>query len=124
MKKYRLTPTRSQLLSILQSTRSPISAEDILKQLPVNKTTVYRQLDKLVKQGLATPLLFSDRTTRYESASRDHHHHLICTRCRRVSEISIPENIENTAGSVAATQKFRIQFHRLEFFGLCADCQS
>jgi Fe2+ or Zn2+ uptake regulation protein len=123
MKKFRLTPTRSQLLKIFQSSSYPISAEQILKKIPVNKTTVYRQLETLANQGLIKPIVFSDRTTRYESSQLSHHHHLICTRCNQVTDIIIPENIETKAKSVASETKFRIQSHNLEFFGLCKNCQ-
>lgn len=124
MKKYRLTATRSQLLRILESSKSPISAEEILTRLSVNKTTVYRQLDSLVKQGIASPVTFTDRTTRYESAKLGHHHHLVCTKCQKVTDVCIPENIDQQVEPIAAAKKFRITFHQLEFFGLCADCQS
>ena len=123
MKKFRLTQTRSQLLKLLKNTSLPVSAEDILQKVPVNKTTVYRQLTSLVAQGLVKPVLFTDRTFRYESADRDHHHHLICTNCKKIIEISFPENVEESAKSTATTQKFKINSHYLEFFGLCQNCQ-
>jgi Fe2+ or Zn2+ uptake regulation protein len=124
MKKYRLTPTRSQLLRILRSSRVPVSADELRRQLSVNKTTVYRQLESLVAQGKITQIDLADRTSRYESAETAHHHHLVCLSCRRICDISFPENIATTVKSIADSRKFNIKFHRLEFFGLCADCRS
>ncbi|OGD10011.1 hypothetical protein A2397_01045 [Candidatus Amesbacteria bacterium RIFOXYB1_FULL_44_23] len=123
MNKYRLTQTRSQLLKLLKNTPLPVSAEDLLQKVPVNKTTIYRQLTSMVAQGLIKPVLFTDRTLRYESADRDHHHHLICTNCKKIIDISFPENIEQTAQTSASAQKFKINTHHLEFFGLCQNCQ-
>jgi Fur family ferric uptake transcriptional regulator len=124
MKKHRRTTARTNLLKILESAASPVCADEILKLLPVNKTTVYRQLQSLIDQGLAVPVNFSDRTIRYESIKAGHHHHLICTKCHWVSDVSIPENIESVIKPIAQNKKFRVRSHQLEFFGLCANCQS
>lgn len=124
MKKHRRTAARTNLLQILESAASPVCAEEILKILPVNKTTVYRQLQSLINQKLVIPVNFSDRTVRYESVKTGHHHHLVCTKCHWVSDVSIPENIENAVRPIARHKKFRISSHQLEFFGLCANCQT
>jgi Fe2+ or Zn2+ uptake regulation protein len=123
MKKHRLTVARSNLLKILESSPSPISADEILKLLPVNKTTVYRQLQSLINQELVIPVNFSDRTIRYESAKTGHHHHLICTKCHWISDVTIPENVENYIKPIATARKFSIKSHQLEFFGLCQGCK-
>jgi len=51
-----------------------------------------------------------------------HHHHLICTRCAGVVEIKecFPEEIEQR---IASQNGFATVTHRLEFFGVCPDCQ-
>jgi Fur family transcriptional regulator, ferric uptake regulator len=118
----RQTKTRKKLLALLTSARRPISVADLLSHLSVNKTTVYRQLDSLVKAGQVTEVRFSDRKVRYELASLPHHHHLVCTACDSVRDIDLPDDIESIASKFPNRDGFVIQNHYLEFFGLCAKC--
>ena len=120
----RQTKTRKQLLSLLNSSSLPYSVSDLLAHFKVNKTTIYRQLDSLVTNGLVQQVRFSDRKTRYELANLPHHHHLICTSCDSVQDIHFSENIESLAQVSASNKQFSITSHYLEFFGLCAKCQN
>jgi Fe2+ or Zn2+ uptake regulation protein len=55
------------------------------------------------------------------------HHHLTCTRCGRIEDLSFEisdnpfENIEKLLGNLT---KYGIFGHKLEFIGLCKSCQS
>ncbi len=119
----RQTATRKQLLDILKKTPGPISAEEILQRIPVNKTTIYRQLSSLHAAGLISDIRFADRKVRYE-LTRDHHHHLVCTNCNSVSDVVLPENLDTLASQSTSARNFLITSHYLEFFGLCHNCQS
>ena len=120
----RQTKTHKQILSLLSKSPTPLSVADLLSHLTVNKTTIYRQLESLVKSKLVQEVRFSDRKIRYELTSLPHHHHLICTVCDSVQDILFSENIESLAQLSASDKQFSITNHYLEFFGLCAKCQS
>jgi len=51
-----------------------------------------------------------------------HHHHLVCTRCAMVVELDecFPHEVER---KIAAENNFASVSHRLEFFGICPQCQ-
>ena len=84
--------------------------------------TVYRTMKLLVEAGIAHERRFEDSLTCYERADAEHHDHLICTACNKIIEFEDPE-IEERQEAVAAKYGFRISNHRLELYGLCAECQ-
>lgn len=124
----RITAARREILNILYRRQRPLSAKEFSaelkrKKLPVNKTTVYRQLSLLESCGIARPIRFADRTVRYEIAEDDHHHHLVCTRCRKIEKVSLPENLARQTEIIRQKKHFKVSQHSLEFYGLCQNCQ-
>jgi Fe2+ or Zn2+ uptake regulation protein len=123
----RETALRKAVVGILERNKEPISTQEILekltaKKLSANKTTVYRQLATLVEYGLVREIRLADRSVRYELGD-DHHHHLVCTNCHRVEDISFNEDLERQEAIIKRTKKFKVTHHALEFFGLCKKCQ-
>ncbi|TSC84917.1 MAG: Fe2+/Zn2+ uptake regulation protein [Parcubacteria group bacterium Gr01-1014_13] len=125
----RSTPVRKALLKILSKDQAPLSAFDILaklhaQKLLANKTTVYRQLDSLEKQGLIHTVRLSDRSVRYELAGKDdHHHHLVCVKCNDVKDVDFENHLSRQEKNIEKSKKFKILRHSMEFFGLCFNCQ-
>lgn len=124
----RFTKTRKALFQIFFGCEAPLSAQDILRELPksyraVNKTTVYRELERLQKIGVIGTVQLGGRRRYYELASRSHHHHLICLRCERVEDIDMNERVLLAQEErVKREKQFTILRHSLEFFGLCKMC--
>lgn len=124
----KITPARQEIISIISRSSGPISALDVLKLLSkknikVNKTTVYRELDFLLQQNIIQSVHFNDRTARYELRDLPHHHHLICTSCRRIEEIQVDHSLHEVEKRLEKRTKFKIDRHSLEFFGLCYECE-
>lgn len=120
----RQTSAHKQIITLLSQSLSPLSASDLLSHITANKTTIYRQLSTLVKNGLVQEIHFSDRKIRYELKNRPHHHHLVCTTCDFVSDISLPHQLEDQVQTLASKTNFKIANHYLEFFGQCTNCQT
>lgn len=124
----RLTKTRKALMEIFSQNEAPLSALDILRELKkarviVNKTTVYRELERLQAMNIVSRVELGDRKKYYELASREHHHHLICLQCECVEDVDMDENTLFTEGKKVSQEKgFTIVRHSLEFFGLCKKC--
>jgi Fur family ferric uptake transcriptional regulator len=122
------TRQRDEILRIFTAAGRHLSAEELY--LLVKKTdpaigyaTVYRTLKLLTEAGLAEERRFEDGFTRYEYRATDgHHDHLICTRCRKIIEFE-NERIEELQYDVAKKHRFLVQSHKLELYGLCAECQ-
>lgn len=126
--KYRITPARRKILEIFSRKTKPLSALKISSLLSddnisVNKTTIYRELDFLLKKGLVRELYINSGKKYYESSSLKHHHHLICSDCGSIEDVFLKNDIEKEEKRLESEKNFKISNHSLEFFGLCAGCQ-
>jgi len=90
----------------------------------VSVATVYRTMKLLSEAGLAHAQNFGDGQTRFEPAhGREHHDHLICTRCGDIVEFE-NDRIEQLQQVVARKHGFKVQSHKMELYGLCKKCQA
>lgn len=106
----------------------PLSVDGIIKKLGQkklypNKTTVYRELGVLVLGSFVKEIQIGTRSRMYEVASLGHHHHLVCTKCEMIEDVSIKNEMVVFEKNIIKKTSFRILDHSLEFFGLCAKCQ-
>ena len=111
------------------SAKQPLSATELIEALlrlglAVNKTTVYRELEKLLKKNEISEVDFGEGQKRYELTHGDHHHHAVCTECRAVVELEIEGRLGDILSMVTKQSGFRIEKHLIEFFGVCEACQS
>ena len=134
---YRITVGREAILDTFTRADRHLSAEDIYMKVraiysAVGLTTVYRTLEILVGLGLVLKFDFGDGRARYElaegSARRAHHHHLICSECKRVIDYTdfIDEEIEllhRTERGLSEKYGFTITNHLIQFYGLCDKCK-
>ncbi len=126
----RMTSTRKVFLEILFRGQKPLSAKEILNELwrakrEVNKTTVYREIESFEKIGIVRRIQLGERSTYYELALLDHHHHLVCLECDQIEDIDIDEHgLLKQEQKIITERHFRVIRHALEFFGLCRRCQA
>ena len=123
---FRMTPQREVLLRLLSQTRTHPTADELFRkvrrQLPsVSHATVYRNLQELVRARLIATLERAGGPIQYD-ANPDDHHHFVCTRCGRVTDIYLSEVEyaidEERSGMTAA----RIDRAELQLHGLCVAC--
>lgn len=91
----------------------------------IGKATIYRTLEMLVRSGLVEEYDFGEGFKRYkhlfgQTLVREH---LICTECGKVREIQTPE-LSRMQEEVARDNGFLPARHRLEIYGICAECQA
>ncbi|MCL4364466.1 transcriptional repressor [Patescibacteria group bacterium] len=117
----RRTQTRKKIFAAFNHFQKPISVLELYSFLhkQVDLTSIYRNLELMKKTGGIIEIDFGDGKKRYE-LPKNHHHHLICESCGAVKDLKInDESIFNKTKD----QGFLIKKHRLEFFGLCKNCQ-
>jgi len=123
------TKIRQFVLSALSESKYPLSSLELYnlvlaQNLECDRSTIYRQLDKLVKENLILELDLMDGKKRYEIKKQNHHHHLICNNCKKAICITLPENsLEQLIILPIMENGFTITSHILEFFGVCRDCK-
>ena len=121
---FRITPAREKLIEIFCRLHSPVSAADLTVKLDgsAHKTTLYRELQFLVKQKMIKEVDLRDQIKRYELSGR-HHHHAVCVKCKIISDVALPELCPPEAEVTKQTGFTKVK-HSLEFFGLCQTCSS
>jgi Fur family transcriptional regulator, ferric uptake regulator len=123
----KITGPRAAILKILRAHPHPLTNKEIFSAMPKGQcdlATIYRSMHLLEKMGMVKRFDFGDGAARFEMVGEGngHHHHLVCTKCARVVEIEecFPEKIEK---KIATQNHFKSVTHKLEFFGICPECQ-
>lgn len=109
------------VIELISKSKLPVDVGFLVRKLGVNKTTVYRQIDKLIKEGQIIEVDFGEGKKRYELKSMSHHHHLICQKCAKLEDVVFEE--KDIFSKIEKNTRFKIVSHNLEFFGYCAKCQ-
>ena len=128
-KGVKLTAQRRQLLQRALLQRRHFSAEDLCESLRhrragISRATVYRTLKVMVENDIVEVHDFDRGYRLYESRlGRHHHDHLICLRCRRITEFENPD-IEVEQEKVARRYHFKILSHTHKIYGLCTRCRA
>jgi Fur family ferric uptake transcriptional regulator len=124
----RRTRQGDAVLNVVLGSDNFRSAQDIHAELRANGeavglTTVYRHLALLTDEGRLDALQTADGELVYRRChSEEHHHHVVCRRCGRGSEVELPD-LERWAESTAADLGYSDVTHTVEIFGVCAACR-
>lgn len=125
MTPLRRTRSQTRILESLQQMDRSISAQDLYSELRQHEksmglATVYRALDALKKEGAVQVRTLTTGESLYSLIQEDRHH-LTCLQCG--------ETIELDSCPVHALEKkfseqygFKMNYHVLEFFGVCQGC--
>ena len=124
--KLRMTHQREIILEELRRCTTHPTADElyerIKKKLPrISLATVYRNLEILSEAGLIKKLEISGRQKRFDWDPQDHDH-VYCTQCHRVDNIPTASTPFSTVDS-GQQKGYRITGCRIEFYGLCPNCQ-
>jgi Fur family peroxide stress response transcriptional regulator len=123
---YRITPQRLAILEILAVSDGHPTVEQIYDRIKVNfpttsLATVYKNISIIKELGEVLELGFSDGSNRYDGNKPYPHPHLICVKCKKITDPDLA-TLKEMAEEVADETGFKILTHRLDFFGVCGDC--
>jgi len=119
----RRTKQGEAIKNVLVNCPSPLSAVEILaraKQVvpDMGLATVYRHLNRWLREGKLTPVEFPGETCRFETTGKGHHHHFLCRDCGRVFDL--PGCVAGLHSFVPAG--FVPRQHELTIYGACPTC--
>ena len=125
--KFRITPQRIAVLKILALSDGHPSVEQIFEQVKrdfpsTSLATVYKTVTLLKELNEVMELGFPEGSNRYDGNRPYSHPHLICTKCRKIIDPDL-ESLEEVTQELTLETGFQIISHRLDFFGICPDCQ-
>ena len=84
--------------------------------------TIYRTLSLLEDSNVVTSLSFGAQGKKYELGAKEHHDHLICTRCGEITEF-VDEEIEKRQHAITDELGFKMIDHSMQIYGICKKCQ-
>lgn len=127
-KQYRITPQRLAILKVLAESKGHPSVEAIYAQVKptfptTSLATIYKNITVLKELGQVLELGFSDDSNRYDGNKPYDHPHVVCIRCKRILDPDVAA-LKDMAQELMAKTGFVITRHRLDFFGICPDCQA
>jgi Fur family peroxide stress response transcriptional regulator len=122
----RKTRQKEAILEVLRGTNSHPTADwvynEVRKEIPnISLGTVYRNLRLLCESGEISELDLCGTLTRFD-ARRDNHYHFRCEKCGLVFDVDLPVDVEMDK-KVEQKTGFEVLYHRLEFRGVCENCQ-
>lgn len=126
----RYTSGRQAIVELFLQAGHPVSISDIVEALPaLPRSSAYRHLTDLQSAGVVRRVAASDEFSRFELDENltAHHHHLLCTSCGRVIDITPSAVVERAVSShlneLAAAEDFEPHSHRIDVLGICAACR-
>jgi Fur family ferric uptake transcriptional regulator len=121
------TQGRAALLGVLMETLSPLTQEELslrLRDIGLNRVTIYRALESFLKAGLVHRVDNGDRVWKFAycgCGSRKHcHPHFVCRSCGKVEclvNVALPEIPDMKLG-------YCVEERELYLRGLCDRCSS
>src|SRR5258707_15411544 len=126
----RMTGPRRAILSVIETAKKHLDASQILRKArtvdaAVDRSTVYRTLDLLKRQGLIDELdlmHLNGEGHYYERKLERDHIHMACLRCGKITEF-VSDGFEKLKQQVEKDCRFRVVISRLEMGGYCAACR-
>ncbi len=125
---YRLSEPRRRVMQLLENSEKPLAPLAIYRALKetgckLGMVSVYRALSLLTNLGLVSMVYKADGSAGYVSATRGHHHYIICQKCHKVLEFAGSEDLESLISRVQAETHFVVADHLLQLYGICPECQ-
>ncbi|HCV34248.1 MAG TPA: hypothetical protein DGF10_06230 [Acidimicrobiaceae bacterium] len=129
----RYSRSRRLVVDALAAAGRPLTLPEILESSrPVDgralaQSSAYRNVGELVDAAVVRSVFSGDDHARFElhESLTGHHHHLVCDGCGRIEDFEVPDEFEQqVAGLVAVAEEngFRVDAHRFDMVGRCADC--
>ncbi len=126
---YRLTEPRRLVAELVAERSGYFAANDLIaeaqeRDLGIGRATIFRALDLFTELELLERVDLPNGDHAYVPCLPGyHHHHVICQRCARVTEV--PDlGLGEAIASMERRTGWAVQKHRLELYGLCPECQT
>jgi Fur family peroxide stress response transcriptional regulator len=126
-RQFRITPQRLAVLRILAVSENHPSAEQVYEKVKAefpttSLATVYKTIALLKELGEVLELGFADGSNRYDGNKPFSHPHVICTKCKKIIDPDLID-VDELRDEIGKRTGYTISSHRLDFFGLCHECQ-
>lgn len=116
------------IIEFLEQNRQHFASNQIYEQIrtrlpAVNRSTVYRSLERLTNLGKISVSDMGTGSLMYELVGEGRHHHLVCQDCHHIMEIP-DDDIARLFSKIEQDSHFEILTNHLILYGICPACQS
>src|SRR3954451_12292058 len=126
---HRRGGAREAVIDLLDSQSCALTALEIEDALRggrrVGRASVYRGLDELESLGLVSRVGVgaADASSEPQRHAAEHHHHLVCDGCGRLTPFQ-DDALERAIRGLAARVAFDVSDHDVTLHGSCESCRS
>lgn len=126
---YRLTGPRRAVADLIAARDGHFTAADLVddaatRRLDIGRATIFRTLEVLEGVGAIERIDLPSGDHAYITCEPvHHHHHVVCARCGRATDVD-DAGLAAVVARIGHETGYRIDEHRLELFGLCPSCQA
>ncbi len=126
-RRFRITPQRLAVLRILARSKNHPTAEEIYAQVrkdfpTTSLATIYKTINLLKELNEVLELGFPEGSNRYDGNKPFPHPHMVCVKCKKIMDPDLT-SLRQLTEEAAQKTGYKIIDHRLDFFGICPDCQ-
>lgn len=130
VKETRNTKQKQLIRDCLKTSGRHMTVDEIYSSInkedeKISIATIYRNLKMLEEQGVIKKLYMAeDAPLFYEMNDSDEHthHHLVCKKCGAIIDFD-EDLLDSLEKTIYEKKGFKIQDHRVVFYGLCKDCR-
>lgn len=126
-KGYRITPQREMIIQAIAHTSKHMTAEEIYAEVQtrtqaLNLATIYRTLEVLVDESLATRIDLGEGQIVYATVEHGPHIHLVCRGCGHIKNAD-PQLLTPIEDQLQTEHSFAPDLNHISIFGLCSHCK-
>lgn len=126
-KKLKTSKQREDVLSLIYHSKVHISSEEVAAMMKKNNkdssiSSVYRILQFLETYGFVTSIDVDKSGKRYEIAAKEHHYHIICLGCGKITEF-IDDEIRAKQIQITKALQCELVSDNLRLFVICDKCK-
>jgi Fur family peroxide stress response transcriptional regulator len=124
---HRITPQRMAVIRTLIHNSGHMSIERVYDQVKADfpmtsLSTIYKTTTLLKEMGELIELSIPNSGSYYDCLNPFPHPHLVCNNCSSIIDVDVG-SLSDLPQKVSMETGYQITSHRLDFFGICPQCQ-
>ena len=119
----RLSTPRRLVLEALFAADGPVAAGDLARELGLDESSVYRNLEVLEHHGLIRHVHLGHSAGLYTRVGSDDVEYLYCERCTRVTAVT-PARLDPVRKRIKQEFGFTARFAHFPIAGICDECDA
>lgn len=117
----RISTPRRLVLEALFTATGPVAAADLARQLSLDESSVYRNLELLEQLGIVRHVHLGHSAGLYTLVSDEVVEYLCCERCAKVTAVP-PARLDAIREQIRSEFGYTARFTHFAIMGLCPDC--